>query len=620
MPGLLEALLPYYESELGALRELGGEFARQYPKIASRLQIEGDQCEDPHVERIIESFAFLTSRIRRKLDDDYPEIAASLLEVLYPHYLCPFPSCAVVQFVPNTGGDSGIKGRHTIGRLREVKAPTNGGVQCQFRTCYPVDIFPLSLTHARLELTSGSAWLRQLAPDAAAVLTLKLETPPGTAISEIGLKSLRFFLDGEPALMCLLHEVMVSDTLRVRTGDGSDMPDRTAVLPKSCLAAVGFGADEGLLDYGDRSFLGYRLLSEYFAFPEKFLFVDFLGLDKITPKINSNTLVIQCLIGRYADTGRHQRLMETLSPRYFKLGCTPTINLFTRMADPINVTHLHDSYPLYPDSRQLANFEVVQVKSVMRVEKTDLEEQVGEVPPFYSVSHGGEPARFYWHATRETSPRQDDKGTDVSLHLVDLNFEPTRPGGEVLSVEVLCSNRDLPEHIPFGGGESGQHSDFNLEEDPVIKRVRLLRKPTPCYRPQLGRGLQWRLVSHLSLNYLSLVEGGHTALQEMLSLYDFAQSSAVRRQIQGITAIDSRPAVARVNGPNFSCFVRGTDISLTLDEDYYVGGSAYLLASVLERFFALYCAPNSFTRLTVHNTQGTELFAWPARSGSSLVV
>jgi type VI secretion system protein ImpG len=619
MPGLLEALLPYYENELGILRELGSEFARQYPKIASRLQIEGDQCEDPHVERIIESFAFLAARIRRKLDDEYPEIAASLLEVLYPHYLCPFPSCAVVQFVPGAGG-TGIKGRHTVGRLREVTAPTVGNVECRFRTCYPVNIFPLSLVRAQLELTSGSAWLRQIAPDAAAVLTLELETPPGTAVNDIGLDSLRFFLDGDPALMCLLHEVMVADTLRIRVGDGSNAPAHTTELSKDCLAAVGFDTDEGLLDYDDRSFLGYRLLSEYFAFPEKFLFVDFLGLDRIAPQISSGTLVIQCLIGRYAGTGRHQRLMETLSPRYFKMGCTPIINLFTQMADPVNVTHLHDSYPLYLDSRRPAAFEVVQVKSVTRVEKTNLNEQAGEVPPFYSVCHGGEPARFYWHATREASPRQDDKGTDVSLHLVDLGFEPVRPGGEILSVEVLCSNRDLPEHIPFGGGELSQHSDFKLAGDSIVKRVRLLRKPTPSYRPPLGRSLQWRLVSHLSLNYLSLVEGGHTALQEMLSLYDFGQSSAVRRQIQGIVGIASRPSVARVSGPGFSCFVRGTDIDLTLDEDCYVGGSAYLLASVLERFFALYCAPNSFTRLTVRNIQGAELFAWPARSGDALVV
>jgi len=623
MAGLLESLLPYYERELGYMRSLSGEFARRYPKIAGRLQLEGDHCEDPHTERLIESFAFLGARIHRKLDDEYPEIVESLLEVLYPHYLRPFPASTIVQFELDANKPE-IAKRYTIARLQPVRAPSIGGVASMFRTCYPVDLYPIILKQARLELTSGSPWLRQIAPKAAAVLTLELQTPAGLTIDGINLEKLRFFLDGEPALMHLLYELLLSHTFQLRVGDGSNDPTRTLELPGSSIAPVGFGHDEGMLEYDDRSFLGYRLLTEYFSFPEKFLFADFLGLDEIAPRLTGNKLVIQCMIDRYPDTERHQRLLQGVSPQRFKLGCTPIVNLFVQQGEPIRITHQRASYPVWVVHNMPQAYEVVQIRRVTRIEKTSSGERNDEVPPFYSVCHGDETSlsRFYWHATREASTRRDDKGMDVELHIVDLDFEPVRPAAEVLSLELLCSNRDLPEHIPFGGGEAGRQTDFTLDGHSVVKRVRLLRKPTPSLRPPQRRGLQWRLISHLSLNYLSIVEGGQEALREMLALYDFSNSPVVRRQIQGIVSVASKPTVTRVSGPDFSGFVRGTEIMLKLNEDNYVGGSVYLFASILERLFALYCAPNSFTRLHVHTLQqqDEEVAAWPARSGEALVI
>lgn len=621
---MLESLLPYYERELGYLRELSGEFARRYPKVAGRLQLEGDQCEDPHTERLIEAFAFLSARIHRKLDDEYPEIASSFLEVLYPHYLRPIPASTIVQFESDPQRPE-IAKRYTIERQHPVHAPAINGVICKFRTCYPVDLYPLSLKQARLELTSGSAHLRRLAPDAAAILTLELETHGDLDIAGIDLTSLRCFLDGEPALMYLLYELLLSHTLRVRVGDGSDDPGRTRELPASSITPVGFGRDEGVLEYDERSFLGYRLLTEYFSFPEKFLFIDFLRLGEVAPRLVGNKLVIQCMIGRYPDTERHQRLLNNLAANHFKLGCTPIVNLFTQAGEPIRVTHQRASYPVWVDSRKQQAFEVVQIKRVVRVEKTGSDEKSDEVLPFYAIRHGSDLSvapQFYWHASREAATRQDDKGTDVELHLVDLNFNPVRPGAEVLSLDILCSNRDLPEQIPFGGSQGGQHTDFTLPGHSVVKRVRLLRKPTPSLRPPQRRGLQWRLISHLSLNYLSLVEGGKNALQEMLALYNLTDSPVTNRQIQGIVSIGSQAAVTRVSGRDFAGFVRGTDVTLALDEDYYVGGSIYLFASVLERFFALYCAPNSFTRLRVRTPQqqNEEVAVWPARSGEALVI
>jgi type VI secretion system protein ImpG len=268
-------------------------------------------------------------------------------------------------------------------------------------------------------------------------------------------------------------------------------------------------------------------------------------------------------------------------------------------------------------------FEVIQIKRVIRVEKISRDKQSAEVPPFGAFRHADEASssRFYWRASREGSIRLGDKGTDVELHLVDLDFEPVYPAAEVLNLELLCSNRDLPEQIPFDGS-GRQDDDFKLSGHSMLQRVRLLRKPTQSLRPPPQRGLHWRLVSHLSLNYLSLVEGGEETLQEMLALYDFGNSPVVRRQIQGIVSIASKPTVTRVTGPDLSGFVRGTEITLTLDEDHYAGGSVFLFASILERLFALYCTPSSFTRLNVRSVQQRDeiVAAWPARTGEAIMV
>lgn len=619
---MLEQLLPYYERELGYLRQLSGEFAQRYPKIARRLLIEGDQCEDPHVERMIEAFAFLSARVHRKLDDEFPEITEAFMQVLYPHYTRPFPSCTILQMETDPDKPE-IQQRHTLPRHSQTLSPPVGGMPCRFRTCYDVDLYPLNLKTARLELAQASEYLRRLAPEAAASITLEFETQANFPVAQLGLQSLRFFLDGDPALMHLLYELLLSQVARVRVSDGSDDPGKVVDLRPDCLTPVGFAAEEGMLDYDDRSFMGYRLLTEYFAYPEKFLFVNLSGLDAAPLQHEGQRLRVQIFLSRYQDSERYARLMQTLSPANFRLGCTPAINLFRQAAEPVRLTHHRTAYPVIADGRRQLAYEVISIDSVIGVEKTGPQETAREVPPFYSVRHHADEsdARAFWYATRESSTREHDQGSDVEIAFADLQFRPLRPETEVLSIDLTCSNRDLPDQIPFGGGDGGTHTDFTLPGNSIVKRVRTLRKPSASLRPPVKRGLQWRLVSHMSLNHLSIVDQGKDALQEMLTLYNHADSQATRRQIQGISAIESKPGSARVSGPHFSGFVRGVDVTLTLDENAYVGAGMYLFASVLERFFALYCGPNSFTRLGLRSQQQEqEIARWPARTGQALVI
>lgn len=312
-----------------------------------------------------------------------------------------------------------------------------------------------------------------------------------------------------------------------------------------------------------------------------------------------------------------------MSASNFKLGCTPAVNLFRHAGDPIRISHHRTTYPVMADARRQKAYEVIAIDAVTCVHKSGDGETARPIPPFYSIQHHGSDgeSRFYWYATREAAILEHDNGTDVEIAFVDSQFSPHRPQLEVLSLSLTCSNRDLPEQLPFGGSQNSTQADFTLPQHAVVKRVRPLRKPTASRRPPTKPGQQWRLISHLSLNHLSIASQGKDALQEMLTLYNPTQSTQISRQIQGIVAISCQPATTRVNSRHFSGFVRGVDITLTLDEGAFVGSGMVLFGAVLERFFALYCGPNNFTRLKLRCTQQEqEIAQWPARTGEALVI
>lgn len=614
---MLDQLLPYYEKELAHLRRLSGEFAHRYPKIARRLLLEDEQCEDPHVERLIEGFAFLAARIHKKLDDEYPEISEAFLQTLYPHYTRPFASTTILRFELDEAKPE-ITDRHSIARGQTVLTPPVNGEACKFRTAYDVDLWPIKLATAKLELTQSSPYLRRL-NEAYGVLTLEFETLGKAPFAQLNLDQLRLFIDAEPPLAYFLYEILFSKTRRIDVCDGSDDPRCMARLPAERLRPVGFARDEALLDYDSRSFEGYRLLTEYFAYPEKFLFFDLTGLDAPAARPAGNKLRVRIWLDRFAESDRISRMIETINAQRFRLFCAPAINLFTQAADPIRVTHTTSHYPVVPDARRPLAFEVISVDSVLRVDKSNGAEQTREVAPFYALDHHSatDANPLYWYSSRSRSTREFDRGTNLALTLCDLDFHVARPDSETLSLITTCSNRDGPEQLPFGGNAP----DYQLPGDSIVKRVRPLRKPSSSLRAPDKPGLQWRLISHLSLNVLSLVAEGKGALQEMLALYNFTDSQAMARQIRGIAALESRAATARLSGAHAGAFVRGTEIKLTLDEDDFVGAGAYLFASVLERFFALYTAPNSFTRLKVHTKQREgEVFAWAPRSGQAPLI
>lgn len=616
-----DELLGYYERELSFLRQMGAEFAEKYPKIAGRLQLEADTCEDPHVERLIEAFAFLASRVHLKVDDEFPEITESLLNVLYPHLLAPIPSMSIVQFVLDPS-QVNLQSGQRIPRGSMLYSRSVAGTSCRFRTAYPVRIWPVEMRQARFELPIPGVGPEE---GVRTVLRLELKTFGGAPLRELRekiseseekpLDSLRFFLQGEGKLVYALHELIHNHLVAVelRPGGPRDVPSPVR-LPKSSVAGVGFGRDEGLLPYTDRSFLGYRLLAEYFAFPEKFFFFDVNGLAAAAREDFDDVLEILL----YFD--RDFPLERNVTAQTFRLNCTPVANLFRQVAEPIRLTQLQPEYRVIPDVRRQDVMEVYSVEAVTSVAKGG--DKVTSYEPFYSYRHGFEKgqAPAFWYMSRRPSARKDDDGTDAYLSLVDLGFDPAEVDADTLTVETLCTNRDLPSRLPFEGGEA----DFQLEGAGVFSGIRCLRRPTPTVRPPLRRGLQWRLLSHLSLNLLSLVEraegAGPEALQEILRLYDFADSSVTRQQIAGITKVGAR-RVLRSIGVLQPSFVRGVEVSIELDENQFVGTGIFLFAQVLERFLGLYSSVNSFSQLVLSSRQREGVVRrWEPRAGEQIVL
>ncbi len=312
-------------------------------------------------------------------------------------------------------------------------------------------------------------------------------------------------------------------------------------------------------------------------------------------------------------------MLGTLAANNVLLGCTPVVNLFRQRGEPIQLTHTSESYPVLADGRRAFAFEVHSIDSVSLVRQTPQGDAVVEFAPFYSLRHGQTPEGngHYWVMRRDDVLADKSPGFETEISIVDIDFDPAAVETDTLSLELTCSNRNLPASLTYGvpGG------DLFLPGGSNTRAISFLRKPSPTYRFQRGRGAHWRLISHLSLNHLSLSGGGLEAFREMLALYDLPRSPISQRQISGIDAIAHQPANAWLPGNPFPCLVRGVEVRLTIDEEAFVGSGIHAFAHIVERFLGLYVHANSFTQLVVLSKKnGEELLRCPPRSGDLSLV
>jgi type VI secretion system protein ImpG len=619
----MDALLPHYERELAFLRTHAGEFARLYPKIAGRLQLTGDVGEDPHVERLIESFALLTSRVHKRLDDDFPLFTESFLEVLYPHYLRPFPSCSVAQFRAE-GAQSQMSSGARIERGTCLTTRRIKDVPCTFRTAFDVDLLPIKLVSAGFKGAVQSPTGTIVPKGATSMFSVQLELVSAQATwDQLGVDAVRVYLDGESSQTSALREALFGRVLGTLvqltphgpwSGAAGWQGDQAATWPQP----VGFEDDEALIEVDARTHPAYRLLTEYFAFPEKFNFVD-LPLPDVLKTSTARVVTLHYMMSGIRSDSDDARLLETIDAQHLQMGCSPVVNLFAQRADPIRVTHTTQRYAVLPNGQRAFGYEVYSINRVYRIQQTPQGESIQAFSPFYSLQHDellseGEGAGRYWAASRDDTLASISPGYETEIAIVDVNFNPASPQTDTLSIDVSATNRDLPSLLSVGNAGG----DLFMEGGSLAREIRLLRKPTPSQRFDRGRGALWRLISHLSLNHLSLSAGGIDAIKELLRLYDLPRSATNRRQVDGLVSIDYKAVSASLPGNPFPTFVRGTEVRLVVDEQFFIGSGLRLFVQVLDHYFGLYVHANSFTQLKIVSARTQEdLITCPRRSGDS---
>lgn len=617
-------LLRYYNEELRHLREMGAEFAQEYPKIAGRLGMEGIEVADPYVERLMEGVAFLTARVQLRVDAEFPRFSQHLLERVFPHYLAPMPSMTVVRFQPDFSEGDLVQGpavpRHTVLRSLVGKGDQS---PCIYRTAHDVPLWPLEIVEAEYLATAAAVKAQGIPdlPGMRAGIRLRLRLVGDATFEQLPLDRLTLYLRGADALPMTLYEQLIGNSLGLVILPTDRPASWHRILPKTAIRQSGFDDEQALLPYGARSFQGYRLLAEYFAFPQRYLFVEFDGL---------RTGLSRCR-GREVDlvipvNVAHPLLEQGLDRDNFALFSTPAINLFPKRADRIHLSERFAEHHLVVDRTRPMDFEVFGVTEVTGHGVTAAEEQ--NFLPFYASGdvdalrgHSAyyvlrrEP-RLISSKVRRQGPRSSYIGSEVFISLVDAAQAPYSTSLRQLGTATLCTNRDLPLHMSLGQG----NTDFTLEAAAPVTSVRCLSGPTRPLASAAEREITWRLINHLSLNYLSLADNDHqqgaSALREMLKLYAPPGDSALRKQIEdGVHRINARPITRRLPIPGPIAFGRGLEITLVLEESAFEGTGVFLLGAVLERFFSRYVSINTFTQTRVHSETRGEIMRWPVRNG-----
>ncbi|MHC4608228.1 MAG: type VI secretion system baseplate subunit TssF [Planctomycetota bacterium] len=601
------------------MREAGGEFAREYPKIAGRLALDEFACADPYVERLLEGFAFLAARIQLKVDAEFPRFTQSMLGTVYPHYLAPTPSAVIAQFRPDLR-QSALDEGYVIprGTVLKSRVGENQSTPCQYVTAHDVTLLPIRVVEAGYHSRDFAALGLPGGVEGRAAIRLTLECAEGRTFEDVSLADLVLFLRGRENAMRIYEAFLAQCSgLVVRAGTKSTADQ--VVIDSSHVASVGFEDDEALLPCTAVSFQGYRLLQEYFACSDRFMFVRLAGLGDAAARCGSNRLEIFAVMKQAS-----QDLENAVDASNFALHCTPAANLFRHRADRIHVTGRQFEFHVVPDRARPLDFEVYQVTRVSGHSAGSQEERA--FLPFYSATdldaESGTGGGYYVvrRSPRQASARVSERGarssyqgSEVFLSLVDPRAAPYEADLKQLSVETLCTNRDLPLQMPVGGGKT----DFVLDTGAPVDSVVCVSGPT-APRPSSAAGdLLWKLVNHLSLNYLSLVNDrdGASRLRNLLRLYGDLSDPGLVKQIEGLTSVAARPVVRRLSAPGPIGFARGLEVTLTFDESRFEGTGVFLMGAVLAQFLAKYASINSFVETVVSTAQRGEIIRWQPRTG-----
>lgn len=568
----------YFQQELDRLKELGQAFSRAHPAVAPMLS---GPSADPDVERLLEGVAFLTALLREKLDDEFPEIVHELVQLIWPHYLRPVPSAAIMAFTPKPT----LKKSITVPAGAQIASVPVDGTRCLFRTCFETVVHPLTVLDAAYAAPAGQ-------PPAVSV-RLRLSGP---ALSEWQPGSLRFFLGGDYSAAADLFFLIRNHLQYVELVPSEK--GRSRVLPPDCVKPVGFQENESLFPYPSNSFPAYRILQEYFILPSKFLFMDITGWDQWDSRGEGNDFTIRFVLNRPPfSPGR-------LKDSAFVPGATPVVNVFSHEADPFRLDHRQTDYELRPSGSNPQHYQVYQVDRVAGFVQGSVKEKIYVPFELFSAKQDARPVYY-------TKLRRSAIGSGFNV-LLSFAYPDTAdsPEKEIVSVKVQCTNGSLPEGLQIGDIANPSSTS------PEFVDFQNITLPTANVLPPIGSNLLWRFLSHLSLNYLTLSRAEN--LRTLLSLYVFTETRdkttviANQKRIAGIEDLEAGGANRVVAG----IMMRGLDLRLKIRQDHFGGpGDLFLFGSILDYFFGNYASINTYTRMGIEETLRGDFYQWPARVG-----
>ncbi len=610
---MIDDILPYYEREHARTALMVDEFIEQYPQLAGVLGFDGNDCSDPSVQRIVAAMVMMGASILKLLEDNYPQFTGSLLSMNFPHFTEPFPSTSIARFDYSAADAKTVANVTTVPRGACLHATAQQDVICKFATVYPVTVAPVRIDSVHFADIQAVSHGGPLVAGAMAVIDIVIAGIGATqSLADLRLSSLRVYIDGDPSLRASVRDLLFMHTLAayVAAGDGAWL--QLAQVP---LAPVGFGSDEAVIPFRATSHPAYRILLEYFACPEKFNFFDVdMGVLCGHLPIGARRLQLRLAVGTIAPDSSTARTLRSLSHKNFLLACTPVVNLFPRAASPVDLTHTKAEYTVLACAEHPAAYEIHSVSAVRMLRDTPKGAALTVFHPYYSLRHGMAGGRkgHYYTTRRDAALVGISPGHETRVALVDSDFDPLAVETATVSIDLCCTNRDLPSLLPTG--QAG--GDLRLEDRTNVHPVRLLRRPTPTYR--FSQAAQWRLIAQIALSEQALTDATLEAFTELLMLHNLPQSNATLRQIGGVTGFTRTSARAWMPDAHGGARVHGVGVRMTVDESAFVGSGIHVFAQVIDHFFGQYAQLNTFIQLTVvSHATGKELIRCAPRSGTA---
>ncbi|MBX3200790.1 MAG: type VI secretion system baseplate subunit TssF [Labilithrix sp.] len=581
----------YYQDELAFLREMGREFAEAHPALAPML---AERSGDPDVERLLEGVAFLTGRVRQKLDDELPQAIQGIAQLLFPDLVRPMPSAAILELTPLP---TVLRERLVVPAGTEFASVKVDGTPCLFRSATDCELMPWVIDDVRVApLPGGKHELR-----------IDIKMPLAMPLGPLGADRLRLHFAGEArtSLGTLMWVQKSAESVSLIVPGAGGVESEIA-LGRGAVEGVGFGEDEALLPASPTAFAGPRLLEEYYALPAKFAFVDVVGLgriNEIAPAATRFSVAIRLDAGPPGDL--------RIGRESIRLHCVPVVNVFSTTAEPLALSPMKNEYLVRPSGLSPAHGEVYTITHVEALGEGGAR---SEVPSFYDFAYVGGAAQRPFYAAH-VRPSVTGDGADTVVSFGTARDSGALPDAAAVSIDILATNRALTRGLRVG------EICVPTASSPAVATFKNLAPPTPYVPPPFGRDQQWRVVAHAAMNLSAITDV--RVLRAALDVYNFQariDAQAARANELRLAALQSvrvSPAEQLYRGAP----VRGVAIDVGVADSGFVGpGDMFLFGAVLERFFASYASINSFSRVTLEGSPSRQRFTWPARNGSLTLI